>query len=270
MNNNNRNWALLAVILAILGATALLEDGGLVIFILLGLLFMVRQFDNNSQIVESSYDYTDDEDRELEERRRRMERQQEKPSTPSNPIYRHALQAVKRAGLDPDNVQVLVVDIGVMAFSEDRKPQIYRTWEIPDDVDYLQPYVELRLPTQANGRVKFEIFDGNGQSVYIHEDYFNLKRGRNFINPSSRMPIHDQLEMDDNWGLRVTADGVVLAEHRFNFADPHSAAFKQHIGEDGEITPELKAVLSDSELPKMSLDDLLAHQQDEAIQRGSS
>jgi len=266
--NRNRNWALLAMILVILGATALLEDGAMVIFILLGLLFLVRQFDNNSQIAGSSVDYSDDEDywydedRDLEERRERVQQSQK----PANPIYRHALKAVKRAGLDPDNVQVLVVDIGVMAFNEgSNKPQIYRTWEIPDDIDHLQPYVELRLPTQANGRVKFEVFDAQGNAVFIHEDYYNLKRGRNFINPASRMPIHDQLEMDDDWGLRVSADGVLLAEHSFNFADAHSAAFKNHIGEDGEITPELKAVMEDSAIPKMTLDDLLAYQEEQEI-----
>ena len=47
IDSNNRNTLLLAFILLMLGAVALAESAGLVVMILIGLLFLVRQFDNN-------------------------------------------------------------------------------------------------------------------------------------------------------------------------------------------------------------------------------
>ncbi|MEO0596629.1 MAG: hypothetical protein AAF126_10995, partial [Chloroflexota bacterium] len=178
---NNRNTILLAFILLMLAGVALLESSALVVMILLGLLFLVRQFDNNqlqsSSSEETNYDYnydydydydyvastTNDYEYGIEEER--MPRQAQ-----SDPVYRHALEAVERVGHDPDNVQVLTVDIGVMAFKEGGEPTVFRTWSLPDDVDYIQPFVQLRLPSKAQGNIKFELLDANGNAVFVRED----------------------------------------------------------------------------------------------------
>lgn len=255
---NNRNLVLLAFVLFMLGGMALLGDSALVVMVLLGLLFLVRQFDNQAMNSTSAFESELEDEEEWEELTSRQNR-----PVQSEPVYRHALEAVNRAGLDPDDVQVLAVDIGVMAFKEDAEPFVYRTWALPDDVDYIQPFVQLRLPTKATGRVKFEVLDAAGKPVFIHEDMHNLQRGRNFITPAARLPVHDQLELDGRWQIRVSADGLLLAVHRFEFAEASSSTISQHIGEDGEINTELKAVMAESRLPKMSLDDLLAYQEDE-------
>jgi len=260
--SNNRNTLLLAFILLMLGGVALAENAGLVVLILIGLLFLVRQFDSNA--LSSTYDqdeYDFEREREWEEIRSRENRQAQ-----TEPVYRHALEAVTRAGMDPDNVQVLVVDIGLIAFrDEDMTP--YRTWSMPDDVDYVQPFVQLRLPTTATGRIKFEVLDGAGNPVFIHEDAHNLIRGRNFVTPAARLAIHDERNMDGRWQVRVSADGVLLAVHRFEFAEAKNAHISRHIGEDGEINTELRAVMQESKLQKMSLDDLLAYQEEEEMQQ---
>lgn len=273
---NNRNTILLAFILLMLAGVALLESSALVVLILLGLLFLVRQFDNNQ--LDTGYDYDSNYDTDYDyyedstygyeydyDEESRINRQAH-----TDPVYRHALESVERAGLNPDDVQVLVVDIGVMAFKEDGEPTVFRTWSLPDDVDYVQPFVWLRLPSQATGLIRFELLDAAGDVIYVHEDDHNLQRGRNFVVPKTRLPIHEALELDGTWGLRVSADGVTLAEHQFNFLEPSDAAIRRHIGEDGEINTELRAVMQESRLPKMSLDDLLAYQEqeDEQQQRG--
>ena len=274
--NNNRNTLFLALILIALGGVALAESSALVVLVLLGLLFLVRQFDNNAvnSSMAESYDYEYDYDYDYEYgavgSRLTNEEEQEVEPTTGERVYRHALEAVTRAGLDPDEVQVLAVDIGMMAFSEDKEPVVFRTWTLPDDVDYVQPFVEVRLPTNANGLVKFEITDSAGDVVFVHEDNFNLTRGRNFLTPAARLPIHDQREMDGRWHLRVTADDVLLAVHRFEFTEATGAAIRRHIGEDGEINTELRAVMAESRLPKMSLDDLLAYQEDEEAQQSTN
>ncbi len=180
------------------------------------------------------------------------------------PIYRHALNAVVAAGLDPDTVQVLTVDIGLLVYKDSDRPEVYRTWNIPDDVDYVQPFVQLRLPTKATGKIAFELYDGSGTLIYAREESYTLERGRNFITPSTRAPVHDQYDLEGNWKLCVSADGMPLAVHRFAFSDTTSAVVQKHIGEDGELTSELRLAIADSQAAKMSLDDLLAyHQQDD-------
>ena len=269
MDSSNRNTLLLAFILLMLGAVALAESAGLVVMILIGLLFLVRQFDNN-QLNQAIGSYDDDDyalerEREWGELENRDHRQAQ-----SEPVYRHALEAVTRAGLDPDTVQVLAVDIGMMAFRGQEPPTVFRTWSLPDDIDYVQPFVQLRLPEKAVGRVKFEVMDINGRVLFTKEEAHNLERGRNFITPAARLPVHDETNLDGRWQMRVSADDVVLAVHEFQFSEATSADISRHIGEDGEINTELRAVMAENQLPKMSLDDLLAYQEEEEAQRGSS
>ncbi len=264
--DNNRNTWFLAFILLALGAVALLGNSFPVILVLLGLLFLVRQFDNDgsstnvsNQAYEYNYEYEQpqvDEDDDYDD----YEIFHQQPASAEQRVYRHALESVERAGLDPDEVQVLAVDIGMLTTKEDGEPEVYRTWSLPDDIDYIQPFVQLRVPMEANGNIRFEIIDAVGDPVYIHEDTYKLTRGRNFLTPNTRMPLHDQMELDGKWGLRIIADGVTIANHRFEYSEATGANIRRHIGEDGEINTEMRAVMTENRLPKMSLDDLLAYQ----------
>lgn len=181
-------------------------------------------------------------------------------------VYAHALEAVRRAGIDPAETPVMPVDVGVMAFSGDQQPSLHRTRPVFDDVDYVQPYVTLRLATRAAGKVRFEIFDSDGQAIFIHEDYHQLKPGENLISPPARLPIHDAQAMHGPWSLRVSADGVVLAEHRFTWAESTEKIIRRHVQVDGELSNEMRQMLEDSRPEKISLDDLLSAQ-DEEVQR---
>ncbi len=266
----NRNTWFLAFILLALGAVALLGNSFPVILVLLGLLFLVRQFDNdrsssNISSAAQTFDYNqyDYEQQEQEEDYDDYEIFHQQPASAEQRVYRHALESVTRAGLDPDNVQVLAVDIGLLTTKDDSEPQIYRTWSLPDDIDYIQPFVQLRVPMEANGSIRFEIVDAIGDLIYVHEDDFHLERGRNFLTPNTRMPLHDQMELDGKWSMRVIADGVAIADHRFEYAEASGRDIRRHIGEDGEINTEMRAVMAENRLPKMSLDDLLAYQGEE-------
>lgn len=274
--DNNRNTWFLAFILLALGAVALLGNSFPVILVLLGLLFLVRQFDNDnssSNVRDQSYDYSYDYEHQEEEEDEYDDYEifHQQPASADQRVYRHALESVTRAGQDPDDVQVLAVDIGLLTTKEDTEQQIYRTWSLPDDIDYIQPFVQLRVPVEANGDVRFEIIDAVGDPVYIHEDTFKLTRGRNFLMPSTRMPLHDQMELDGKWSLRIIADGVIIADHRFEYSEATGASIRRHIGEDGEINTEMRAVMTQTRLPKMSLDDLLAYEgEDEDARRQQS
>lgn len=175
-------------------------------------------------------------------------------------IYRHALTAIERAGHDPDEVSVLATDIGVIAFKGDER-FLHRTRPVLDDVDYIQPFVELRLPAKAEGRVRFEIVDCDGQTLLVAEDRHQLERGRNLVTPARRLPIHDAQATHGPWELRVSADGVLLAVHRFVWEESASKIVRRHLSEDGELSSALRVALSNSRLEPISLDALLADQE---------
>jgi hypothetical protein len=179
-------------------------------------------------------------------------------------IYTHARDAVVRAGLDPATVPVLPVDLGLMAFTRNEMPAVYRSRPVPDDIDFVQPFVQLRLATRATGKVRFELVDADGQVVFIHEELYNLDAGLNLVSPPARLPIHDAHALHREWQLRIAADGVLLAEHRFEWAESTERVIRRHVQVDGELSNEMRQMLEDNRLEKISLDELLGDQEREA------
>lgn len=191
-----------------------------------------------------------------------------KPTTNADRVYSHALQAVQSAGLDASNTPVLPVDIGVFTHKEGEKPQLYRTRGIPKDVDYIQPFVQLRLPQRAKGHITFELLDDFGETVFLRTEEHDLKRGRNLVVPSRRLPVHDALDMGD-WTLKVSADDTLLAVHPFDWHEPTDNVVSEYIRNDGEISNELRAAMAESHLEDMSLDELLSYQDDTPPQQSA-
>ena len=239
---------MVGLILLIAGLSAIAENGAVTLVLgVMGLYLLARQFDRrasaSSEIHESEADVL--------------------PAQPRvDQVYAHALDAVRSAGLDPAATHVLATDIGVMAFSGDQEPVIYRTRPVLDDVDYIQPFVQLRLPTSAHGRIRFEILDSDGQTIFVHEEDHQFERGRNLVTPAARLPIHDAQAMHGNWHLRVSADGTRIADHPFEWLESTSKVIRRQMGEDGELSSELRAMMAENRLQRMSLDELL-EQQDE-------
>jgi hypothetical protein len=269
MNSNgslNRRFVeiMLGLLLVVFGLSG--AFGGQEITLLMGLLgfyLLARQFDRPRQ-QEGSRSHV--REREQPAERRPIVREVEEEATTERG-YRHAIDAAREAGLNPAEAVVLPVDIGVMAFSGDDDPVIFRTATVPDNIDYLQPFVQLRLPTRAVGRVKFEIIDSDGQVLFIHEDRHQLKPGMNLITPSARLPIHDAHAMSGDWHLRVSADDVPVALHHFGWEESASKLIRRHLSEDGEISNEIRTMMAESRLEKLSLDDLLSDQQEEETVR---
>ncbi|MEZ4668918.1 MAG: hypothetical protein R3E39_13505 [Anaerolineae bacterium] len=237
---------LAGLFLLVIGLSALVESPVVALLIMaIGGWLMWRQWQKNPNFDISSVLGTQsqpDDDAYLDDRPRQ---------TGAEKVYAHALRAVEQVGLNPDTVQVLPVDVGLMVYRGDDDPVVYRTQPVPDDADYIRPYVQLRLPTKAVGRVKFEIVDGDGQVVFVHEDMHNLERGRNLVTPSAWLPIHDAQAMYNKWQLRISADGTPLATHKFEWSESSTRVMRRHITEDGEISNELRATLAENRLGSM-------------------
>src|SRR5215207_57800 len=139
--NFDRRFAeiMIGLFLLIAGLSAL--GGGQTILLILGVIgfvLLARQFSGSMPNISAGS-------------RSREDQEAEEDILPAQPrvdqVYAHALDAVRSAHLDPAETHVLPVDIGVMAFSGEEDPVIHRTLPVLDDVDYLQPFVQLRLPT---------------------------------------------------------------------------------------------------------------------------
>lgn len=272
MPNNRRFSEIgLGLLFVILGLVALGEGSFFMTLLVLGGIYMlVRQFEGGRMPWES----VDEAERSLPRRRPRPQPDDDdldygdyEEAAGRERIYAHAIRAVEAAGIDPETAKVLATDIGVMAFKDDSEPMIYRSRPVLDDIDYLQPFVQLRLPQKAIGRIRFEIVDSDGQVLFVHEDRHQLERGRNLISPAARLPIHDAQAMYEDWELRVSADGVPLASHQFSWQESATKVVRRHLSEDGEISTELRATMAENRLQKMSLDDLLLEQEDESENR---
>lgn len=182
-------------------------------------------------------------------------------------VFPHALAAVREAGLNPERLAVLPVDIGLIAFYGNDEPELHHTRSIPDDSDYIQPFVQLRVPHTAIGQIRFEVLDHYGQPVFVHEDRYQLERGRNLVMPSARIPLHDEQNTSGVWELCIYADNRLIARHIFGWDSAQAPNFERHIGEDGELNSELRAILAQSRLADLSLDELLAHQDQDDFQQ---
>jgi hypothetical protein len=257
---------MIGLFLLIFGLAALGGSSSIFPLILgvIGFFLLARQFDK----AKTGFDEPPQQrpiERPIEEAEERLTRQ----TSGADQVYRHAIDAVRRAGRDPGETQVLPVDIGVIALRDGVAPVVHRSQPVDDDVDYIQPFVQLRIPRRAMGRIRFEIIDSDEQVLFIHEDVHELERGRNLVTPGARLPIHDAHIMQGNWQLRVSADGLPLATHVFKWREGSEKAIRRHIREDGEITNELKAAIMDNTPGSMSLDDLLGYTPDDAQQQAS-
>jgi hypothetical protein len=97
--------------------------------------------------------------------------------------------------------------------------------------------------------------------LFVHEEDHEFERGKNLIIPAARLPIHDVHALHNDWHLRVSADGVLIADHQFAWLESANNVIRRHVREDGELSGEIRAMMAESRLERVSLDELLSEQQ---------
>jgi hypothetical protein len=133
MNNNpsRRFWeAMIGIFLVIIGLSALGEGFPALAMLGIGAFLLWRQMGGDTDISSIFQQFTQPSERERQ-REEAYEVVETGRQSGAEKVYAHALRAVERAGLDPNEVRVLPVDIGVMAFRGDLDPMVYRTHEVP-------------------------------------------------------------------------------------------------------------------------------------------
>lgn len=179
--------------------------------------------------------------------------------------YAHAVDAARAAGLELSRTAVIPVDVGLIVYDPAGERSIHRTTPIDSKAAFVQPFIQLNMPTRAVGRVRYEIIDSDGQAVFIHEDDQALERGVNLLTPAARLRTHSGMARYGSWRLAVSADGVRLLDHSFGWQEDSRARLRRHLHEDGELTQEARLLIEDEiSGPGISIDDLLGAQDDGA------
>lgn len=183
----------------------------------------------------------------------------------SDEAYAHAVDAARAAGLELSRTAVIPVDVGLIVYDSAETRSIHRTAPINSNAAFVQPFIQLNMPTRAVGRIRYEIIDSDGQAVFIHEDEQALERGVNLLTPAARMRMHSGTARYGRWRLAVSADGVMLLDHSFIWQEDSRARLRRHLYEDGELTQEARLLIEDEiSGPGISIDDLLGAQDDGA------
>jgi hypothetical protein len=152
------------------------------------------------------------------------------------------------------------VDVGVLAYGEEDIPTLYRETKLPDEANYVRPFVILRAPRRAQGKIRFELIDGQGTRRFVDETPWELKAGETFVYPSTWLPTTRIEDYSGDWTLRVYAAGMLLARHYFEWRDQGGGEFRGLLDGDGEINKALAREINKTRMERVSLDDLLEDQ----------
>jgi hypothetical protein len=173
-----------------------------------------------------------------------------------------ARNAMQRAGYQGGTSYVSVTDIGLLAYRNPDEPKLLRYGDVMVDTAYVRPFVELWLPYVARGPVRFELTDSQDRLRYADESQYELERGPNTLLPGTWLPLQDKTPGTGEWKLRVMAGSTLLAVHPFGWQAVGGGEIQRYAASDGEISPSLQQALHAHSQQPVSLDDLLAGQEE--------
>ncbi len=177
-------------------------------------------------------------------------------------VSQAAQAAMQRAGYQGGEAYVGVTDIGLLAYRSNDEPKLLRYGEVMADTTFLRPFIELWLPYVARGLVRFELTDGQGRLRYADESHYELEQGTNTLLPGTWLPLQDRAPDSGQWKLRVMAGNTLLAVHTFGWQAVGGGEIQRYAASDGEISPSLQQALRAHSQQPVSLDDLLAGQEE--------
>jgi hypothetical protein len=182
------------------------------------------------------------------------------PAAKTEGLSMAAREAMRRAGYIGGREFVNLTDVGLLVYRSPDEPKLVRYGDVMTDSTYLRPYAELWLPHPARGQVRFELVDHEGRVRYADEAYYDLARGQNTLLPGTWLPLQGKTIVAEAWTLRISAGSTLLGKHAFDWQPVGGGEIQRYTSSDGEISPSLQqALLAQSSRP-ISLDDLLASQ----------
>ena len=132
-------------------------------------------------------------------------------------------------------MRVVPVDVGILAYeNQGETPALFRESRLPDEAEYIRPFIVMRSPRHARGTIRFELVDGDGDLMFVDETPWELKEGDTFIYPSTWLPMRRVADIGGEWQLRISAAGTMLAVHEFMWRNEGGGTFRAYLNGDGE------------------------------------
>lgn len=169
--------------------------------------------------------------------------------------------ALSRAAVEPNSLPYTLTDIGVLV-QEGSKPHLVRDLPIPMDTPYLRPFVEITSPHEMQLPVILQIMDAQRKVIYRDGGVYPVN-GKTVILPPTQLSLKDKdIDPRQRWSIWVMVDEVPFAIHPFMWeADLEEKVILREVAPDGEISDRLRQIVEDADMSEVSLNELLADQQ---------
>jgi len=172
--------------------------------------------------------------------------------------FRFAQDAMLRAGVTPPQ-DLLLTDIGLLVYRTPDHPKIVRTTPVMTDSRYLRPFAELKSRHQH--RVRLEIYDSQGRLHFADEATY--PRGNKVrIVPKTWLRLENMVAPVGKWSLAIVVDDRLLGLMKFEWEVVADNEILNQLRTDGEINDDLRQAVENGRFRKMSLDELLAGQEE--------
>lgn len=171
-----------------------------------------------------------------------------------------AQKAMQRARAD--QTQFVLTDIGVLAYRDRKTSKMVRTQPVVTDTQYLRPFAEITAKQRTQAHVTMALLDSDGRAVFMDKNTYTLSLRPTPIVTKNWLPLQNLVHSGGSWSVVIEVDGVVMAIHRFGWVGLAENDITQRLMNDGELTAELHQAVKTGKFRKMSLDELLADQED--------
>lgn len=169
-----------------------------------------------------------------------------------------AVRAMQRAGFDPLRHDFIPTDIGLVAYRTPESPKIMRYKPIMTDTRWLRPFVELAALRRLSLQIQIGILDSQGEAVFWEEKKTPLHEKTRFLT-NNWLPLEGYYA-GGRWSVVLYVNEQLAGLHRFEWVSIGENDILNQLHTDGEINEELQHAVRKGRFRKMTLDELLADQ----------
>jgi hypothetical protein len=170
-------------------------------------------------------------------------------------------KAMHRARLDPKRSPVILTDMGLISYRSPESPKIIRFSGVPTDTRWLRPFLEVTARQKMDVQVQIAILNREGETLFTEHQRIQL-RGSQRIVAQHWLPLENLYTSSGRWSVPIYVNGTLFAIHQFEWVRVGGDDILDQLRTDGEINEYLQQAVRRGKFRKMSLDELLADQED--------
>jgi hypothetical protein len=162
---------------------------------------------------------------------------------------------------------LLMLDIGLIAGQSSYEGMAFRrTRSVSKDDDGVRPFVTLNvdgIEANRHANVRFEIYDQNGDEIFVHEMRTYLREGEMSLMADHHLPLagNSEIQGTGDWDLRVFIDDNIVAMHNFMLTPSMNERQRRLAQERGEDMSRFNIIDEVEQEVPPRLQDLLGGQE---------